>query len=59
MKKENHAQKIAKMEKFRIEKQESGGDGALLDDFEEELEAMRGEDSPDDGLLQDVGIQYL
>lgn len=43
------------MEKFKIEKQESGGDAALLDDFEDELEAMRGEDSPDDGLLHDVG----
>lgn len=45
------------MEKFKIEKQISGGD-ELLDEFNDELEAMRGEDSPDDGLLQDVSNQY-
>jgi hypothetical protein len=40
------------MQKFKIEKQESGGADTLLDDFADELEAMRGEDSPEeDGLL--------
>lgn len=55
MKKENHATKIANMEKMVIEKQVSGEADALLDDFNDELEALRGEDSPDDGLLHDVG----
>ena len=59
MKKDNHATKIAQMEKIKIEKQASGEADALLDDFNDELEALRGEDSPDDGLLHDVGNQYL
>lgn len=59
MKKENHATKIAQMEKMKLEKQASGEADALLDEFNDELEALRGEDSPDDGLLHDVGNQYL
>lgn len=59
MKKENHAQKIAQMEKIKLEKQASGEADALLDEFNDELEALRGEDSPDDGLLHDVNNQYL
>jgi len=55
MKKENHATKIANMEKMVIEKQVREEADALLDDFNDELEALRGEDSPDDGLLHDVG----
>ena len=47
------------MQKFKIEKQESGGGDELLDAFNDELDAMRGEDSPEeDGLLQDVSNQY-
>lgn len=52
MKKATHAKKVAEMQKFKIEKQESGGGDELLDDFNDELDAMRGEDSPEeDGLL--------
>lgn len=59
MKKESHAKKMAEMQKFKIEKQESGGGDELLDAFNDELDAMRGEDSPEeDGLLQDVSNQY-
>jgi len=53
MKKESQAKAAKEMERFKIEKQESGAN-ELLDEFADELEAMRGEDSPDDGLLQDV-----
>ena len=59
MKKESHAKKMVEMQKFKIEKQESGGGDELLDAFNDELDAMRGEDSPEeDGLLQDVSNQY-
>ena len=59
MKKATHAKKMAEMQKFKIEKQESGGGDELLDAFNDELDAMRGEDSPEeDGLLQDVSNQY-
>jgi len=50
MKKDSQSKAAEKMERFKIEKQISGGD-ELLDEFNDELEAMRGEDSPDDGLL--------
>lgn len=49
------------MKKFKIEKPADKADNELLDDFNDELEAMRGKDSDQDemgGLIDAAGNEY-
>ena len=49
------------MEKFKIEKPVTSPDNQLLDDFNDELEAMRGEDSEGDemgGIIDAAASEY-
>ena len=45
MKKENQELREKEMQKFKIEKPADAADNELLDDFNDELEALRGKDS--------------
>ena len=60
MKKETMAKREKEMQKFKVERA-TDGDEELLADFNDELEAMRGEDSePDElnGLIDAAGAEY-
>lgn len=60
MKRETQAKRDKEMERFKVEKDLNNKDDALLDDFNDELEAMRGEDDNDEvtGLIQAAGDHY-
>ena len=61
MKRETQAKREKEMQRFKIEKPENNKDDALLDDFDDELAAMRGADSDNEevsGLIQAAGNQY-
>lgn len=61
MKKENQEIREKEMKKFKVEKPVDAADNQILDDFNDELEAMRGQDSDGDemgGLIDAAGSEY-